>query len=130
MSDAAESSIPEVEKARREFGYQLLRVALWAVPVLIVGSLALLHTIAPPPDPRHDRFVLIRLAAHAVVTVAAVFFFYQVAKLGERMALPAWMKPHSEQIEDPLNAARKLGEQYEKAVSGKVAAKLDDAKSS
>jgi hypothetical protein len=111
----SEPSTLDIERTRRRNGYALLYGAFASALAFIVASLCLLEKVAPPDDQRHDRFVLVRLAAHAVITVAGVFFFYQVAKLGERMATPAWLR-QSEGIEDPSDAAGKLADEFSRIV--------------
>lgn len=104
-----------ITRRRRSAGYALGTFAIGLI--LTIGGLSLwgIHEWTAPVDPSHDKFELFRLGAHGVISIALIFFCYQLLRVAERFVLPYWWAEKNADIakvmlgvEDPLSAAAKL----------------------
>lgn len=75
---------------RRRTGYALGLAALSGASTIVIESAYYLRDFAPPGTELEWKFVLTKLAAHATISVAAVWFCYQMLRAAERMAIPSW----------------------------------------
>lgn len=71
--------------------------------------------------PTAQTFYLVKLGVHALITVALVFFCYQLLRAAERLMLPYWWASQSTEvaklylgISDPLSTLKKVAEEMPK----------------
>ncbi|NOK34274.1 hypothetical protein HMI49_13815 [Corallococcus exercitus] len=100
---------------RRNLGFFVGGFAIVFVVGLGFWSFYSLHHIFAPIDQVHSTFVIAQLIAHAVITIALVFFCYQLLRAAERMLLPYWWASEKVEvakvllgIEDPVSTATKM----------------------
>jgi len=117
LKTAADAEFQAVAKHRRWAGYVLGLGSMAAIVYLAVRSFAALDQLLKPAPvtPEQWRTANILIVAHAVVTVALIFFAYQVLRAAERLALPWWWaERHAETakimlgIKDPVSTAAKV----------------------
>ncbi|MGZ3457242.1 MAG: hypothetical protein ACXU86_01935 [Archangium sp.] len=108
---------------RRQLGFFVGGFAISSVVVLGVWSFYSLHAIFAPSNQIQLSFVIVRCVAHAIITIALVFFCYQLLRAAERMMLPYWWASEKVEvakvllgIEDPVSTATKLLEKASDAV--------------
>lgn len=78
---------------RRSVGYGLGGVAIAGVGAAFWYSLWLLSKEAAPVKDIEEKFRLGQLAAHALISVAGIYFGYQLMRVAERLVVPHWWKP-------------------------------------
>lgn len=83
------SAAGDIYARRVRVGHTLGAIAISGIAVLGWWSLAELARVEPGPQDEHGvRIFYARVTAHAVVTVALIWFGYQVLRIAERLALP------------------------------------------
>jgi hypothetical protein len=119
-----EGEIPEgvdddldVLKGRRQIGYAIGCLGILGIIATLAVSLWSLHVLAEPTK-EFEVFAYVKMGAHAVLTVAAVWFCYQMLRAAERMVLPYWWVRYNTDavrvmlgIRDPWRSAMRAGEQ-------------------
>jgi hypothetical protein len=121
------SFVSDVTAFRRGIGYLLGLIALVVAAVFFFWSIEHLQEMTGPAVQQHERFALAKLVAHSVITVAFVYFIYQVLRLAERLVIPHWWDTEYTKvmlgIRDPvggtLRFARKLAQKAVEKGSGK-----------
>lgn len=113
---------------RRYIGYVLGVAGMLAL--LAIGKLSFvsLHDMARPPFSGLPTSLVWAIAVgHALITVALVFFCYQLIRAAERLILPYWWIEGSPEtarlmlgVTDPVSSAMKLTEQMVDT-AGKIA---------
>ncbi len=115
---------------RRAVGYVLGIFGTVGICVLLYSSYSHIERVWPVGSediPENVlRLMLAQLAGYAAVTIAAVYFFYQVLRAAERMVLPGFWATRNVELarvmlglQDPVRASTKAVEQ-----SLEVASKL------
>lgn len=96
-------------------GYALGLAALLLLGVVLGGSLWSLHALKAPTSWLEERFLFVQLGVHGAITVAFVWFLYQVLRLAERLVLPYWWVAKEQWpartmlgIKDPVSTTAKL----------------------
>lgn len=78
----------EAHRLRSGIGYVLGALGIVLIGVVGIGAFCRLSEMTNPSTEIELRFEMVRMAAHAVVAVALVYFGYQLVRLGERLNLP------------------------------------------
>jgi hypothetical protein len=88
------SSAPDdaeaIGTARRKAGYWLGALTIGVIGKLGWWSLDELHAMKVPDTWIQEKFAFAVIAGHAVITVALIYFLYQVLRIAERLVLPYW----------------------------------------
>lgn len=74
-----------IARTRRAFGYFLTVLSIVLLLGTGVASLAALDRMLPGDK---TTFEMVRFGAHGLITLALVWFFYQLLRMAERMILP------------------------------------------
>jgi hypothetical protein len=100
---------------RRTVGYGLGAFAILAIGGLGWWSFKALHSMKAPTTWIEEKFAFAVLAGHAVITVALIYFLYQVLRIAERLAVPYWWVDKDPSplrtmlgVRDPISAVTKL----------------------
>lgn len=107
-----------VETFRRRLGYGLGLVSILLMVGLVGFSFWSLHSyLQKPTNGFEEHFTWLLVAGHAVITVAAAFFSYQLLRASERLSIPAWWAKGDSRlmgamlgIESPISKAMKAAE--------------------
>jgi uncharacterized membrane protein YcjF (UPF0283 family) len=108
---------------RRYLGFAVGGFAILFVLSLGVWSLYSLHNLLAPTNDVQLRFVIALFVVHAIITVALVYFCYQLLRAAERMLLPYWWASEKVEvakvllgIEDPVSTSTKVLQQASEVV--------------
>jgi hypothetical protein len=132
-----------IEDRRIKFAYRLGGAGMLCILILLIISFLVLHYGFA--DPGKDRdfkdvsalrwtyiFSFVKAGTHAIITIATIWFFYQIVRAAERMALPwHWMSSHPETarallgIQDPSRAALRATKDVLRAAEGVVDKTVD-----
>jgi hypothetical protein len=104
-----------VAARRRLIGYMLGAGTIFAATGFFAWSISELDLIKAPNNPEHMAFAIAKLTAHAVITVAFMFFVYSVLRVSERMVIPHWWRRSFAKlmlgVRDPSTNALRLAKQ-------------------
>lgn len=78
---------------RRIIGFFTLGLGSIALGVFVVWSLNALDNLQLPKEEASHPLFYAKVAAHAVISIATVWFGYQLLRAGERMSLQHWLTP-------------------------------------
>jgi hypothetical protein len=104
----------KILKWRRRIGYCLAVFGIGGIIYLAYHVIRNLEAIVdkPPTTP----LLYIYVGGHAVVTVALVFFAYQLIRAAERLIMPHWWTVETARtmlgIRDPLSQTTKVAERF------------------
>jgi hypothetical protein len=117
----------KVGRVRRSFGYVLMIAAFASMGALGVWSLLGIDGISSlnaKGNTEPLELLLVKSGAHAIITLALVWFGYQMLKAGERLILPHWYAEKSIGIgklflgiQEPAKATMKQLEKVTDALS-------------
>lgn len=88
--DHSETLLNEAVRTRRWIGYALGLIGLGVVIWAAERSFATLEGLPVPQDKLTERHHWLGVSGHLVLTVALVFFAYQLLRAAERLILPRW----------------------------------------
>jgi hypothetical protein len=111
----APGNASEIGTARRKVGYWLGGLTIVAIGALGGWSLTELHAMQVPVTWIEEKFAFAVIGGHAVITVALIYFLYQVLRIAERLALPYWWVDKDPSpvrtmlgVRDPVSAVMKI----------------------
>jgi hypothetical protein len=130
------AAFDDVLKTRRGIGYGAGMVAAGGLVALGVFSFSSLHSLVSDPYSKlAPSYFWAVIVGHALITVALVFFCYQVLRAAERLMLPYWwVEKHPEAARamlgmmDPVTTATRIVEQVADAASKVAGAAAGSAK--
>jgi hypothetical protein len=118
----------DVEHGRRVLGYWLGGLSIAMVLGLLVFSYISLHRyFLAPTNGYEERFLWVIVAGHSIITIAGVYFAYQLLKASERLIFPAWWAKSSRRlmaamlgIRDPFTTGAKTFRKVAENVASKA----------
>lgn len=120
---ADSAALWDITRSRRRAGYLLGALTSGAVIGVILKSLCWLDAMTAPTDAALQWFFIVKLVAHAFITVAGVLFCYQLLRIAERMVVPHWWLKDNRSslnailgVDPPIATLRKLAKLLQDAM--------------
>lgn len=135
---AERTAFSSITDTRRCWGYALKCVAILGVVAAVLISFSDLRALAEQAAQGEfnqgglgrERLWLF-VGGHALITVAAIYFFYQLLRAGERLALPYWWVERNPDarmmlgVQDPASTIRKAAEEIGETTAKTLAPLVD-----